>query len=547
LYKVFSHYGSRKDLLAALAICVLMFILYGGLLRADFLLKDDAAAVHFARGVDPMVEISDESILDLFWQYAIQGDLNLGRFRPTYWFFYIIEAKLMYPNTSAWYLETLIGAYIACLFFYMALRQIEFSVAAALVATIPIVLAGMYVWHQLSLAEDTGILFASIAMWSLVKAARTGYLGWDILGIITLVLAGFSKETFTLLALPLLILRLYLEIDVHTPTRILQLLRMRCWLIMLWILIFGAMIGFSAVLLTEGGYGTAVVGQMSVAERLSPKLWWHMLLPTRLIFAYWFPALGLLLVIPSLLRASIWRWHIFVFSCVFTLWTIPQFVLYADAGFANSHYFFPTVYAFAVLNGAGAQLLIMRTPRIVSYGTLAIVCVLLLYRVPQNISFIGRHIAFTRASMEVIRISRQSLNEKRGNFIMVTEPLVNIPLSIEIFLADGLSYKPRMYFDPLDDGRYDPTWMASEANYVHARGLPTAIDIDIAEAQISTLAVFTAAEYYPPIAYDWFEASEWNAIPIVEPYTVINVKWIPPTLETVEQSFQFAVFINRSQ
>jgi hypothetical protein len=360
-------------------------------------------------------------------------------------------------------------------------------------------------------------------------------------------LAGFSKETFALLALPLLILRLYLEVDVHTSTRIFQLLQVRSWLIALWILVFGAMIGFYAVLLTGDGYGAAVVGGMSLIERLSPKLWWDMLLPARLIFAYWLPALGLLIIIPLIWRTSIWRWHFFVFSCVFALWTIPQFILYAGAGFANSHYFFPTVYALAALNGAGAHFLFMRTPRILSYGTLAIVLILLLYRAPQNISFIERHTAYTRAAMELIKVSRQSLNEHGGNFIMVTEALGNIPLSLKEFLLDGLSYKPSMYFDPLDDGRYNPEAWAATADYVHNRGLPSAVDIDIVEAQISTLAVFTAAEYYPPIAYDWFEEDDWNAIPIVEPYTIFNVKLLPPSFETAEQSFQFAVFIYGSQ
>ena len=186
-----------------LVIVVCMLLIFGNVLTAKFFMVEDRTLL----GLQPWT-------IHSWYQSVVSDAVDVQRFRPLYMAYVAIGASWFARNPLVWHLVTLLWGAISLFLFYCVARRLGASIVAAIVFVALLALSGnqSWIWVNLIPQETLGVLFLSIAAWAFSHAPVSRFRGrWDALGMLALIFAGLTKESFILVFPAMLILRLFLE------------------------------------------------------------------------------------------------------------------------------------------------------------------------------------------------------------------------------------------------------------------------------------------------------------------------------------------------
>ncbi len=367
--KVVSRHVLIEYLLPALLIAGGFLLLFSSSLNAQLDLIDDHELIDFAALGHEHPQIPG---IDNPW-----GLLRLdGRYRMVYYGIRIGGAQLWGSDPLIWHVLNLACGVFALILFYRAARKLSVdSISSAFFLFWIVATEGASeTWTRVGPSETYGIFFLALALWAFVRAAQTeGISRWDALGLVSLGLSGWCKESFVLAAPVLLFGRYAFAALWFHRWGVRDGLR-RLWLPLLiggGIFVVQFMMALST--LRPGTYAAHVVGG---SIQVDPTNWYQQFAALASIAAYYVPALVLFgIVLP-------WRgvrdWRIALVPLAFAVWMIPQFML-TPSGIAGSRYAYPAIIGLAALN-TFALAAMRRWKRGVIFGAVAIWAVLTLAR-----------------------------------------------------------------------------------------------------------------------------------------------------------------------
>jgi len=288
---------SLRSILLLLAVISIAFLaVYHPALSARMDSQDDQEILYHTQRVN--YDSKTPEILQLtgpLWVETVRNDLEVGRFRPVYYMLRLAQAGLWGLDMRAWHATRLLLGILTCLLLFLAARSggLGRAPSALFVAWTALQGAGAEVWARAAPAETYGVLFFSLALLALVKAARPASGTWDWIAVGSAALMGLSKENFILTIPVLLAFRVGLEsgFDLAKVKSVTLSARKPLTVAMA---VFIAELGVVTWTYLQGGHGQMVVDR--VGNPYSPAVWAELLWMARARFAWYAPIAAVLFV-----------------------------------------------------------------------------------------------------------------------------------------------------------------------------------------------------------------------------------------------------------
>lgn len=191
-----------KEVIEVLAVLALGFVLMFGILIKSGTLK---SGYHFMDDhelirIEYTLENTEQSVGSLM-HAMINNDFH-WRFRPFYWVERVGCTAVFGSDLLPWNIYTGIKGVLAFAFLVLAARKLKFGrVISFLFAAIIMFGPQFTPWYRSANQENTGLLLCALVLWLISMQYHMGKYngkGWNAAIIISIIICGLVKESFTL-------------------------------------------------------------------------------------------------------------------------------------------------------------------------------------------------------------------------------------------------------------------------------------------------------------------------------------------------------------
>ena len=339
--------GLRRLPLWSWVVCLaLPALVFGRTLWAPLDVRDDTEfSVASLPASHPLANLQKGLV-----QYISDDMAQNGRFRPVFCAGRIVLSRCFGTNAAKMHLPPMSMLLGCALMFLLAGRAMGMSVWPAIVLSWLIVLnpRGKEAFILLAPQEAMGMFFASVAILAMicgVTSSRKG--GWDILGVLAIVVAALTKESFTLAIPGLAMARLAGKVAINGRTW-LAALRRNIGVFIVFSIVFAGGLAIAYYVKGTQTYSAALLSHTDIATGFRRVV--RQILGSN---AYLAPV-GIFLFAAILLR---WRRHaghlagVLAVAAASLIWLIPTAGLQVMAGGALGRWIFPLTVAPAIANG----------------------------------------------------------------------------------------------------------------------------------------------------------------------------------------------------
>ena len=144
----------------------------------------------------------------------VKEDLkNNSRFRPFYYIHRVVETRFLGSDFFLWSVYNGILCCLALIFFYRAMRNMEFGLGESIVFLIITFIGPQSsVWWRLGPGESLGITLIGFSFYFMSKCLyKRNFILNNLLFILFLILASLTKESFLLIIPALIIYKIWNE------------------------------------------------------------------------------------------------------------------------------------------------------------------------------------------------------------------------------------------------------------------------------------------------------------------------------------------------
>jgi hypothetical protein len=529
------------ELLLPFAFIALVFlILFGSMLNSRFDIIDDHEIQRFAatESIHPIWTSAIEYAPPIPRDYIIvEREIELGRFRPFYYITRFMEIDTFGLNPQAWHLYKLMIGVITVTLFYMAARLVKIPpfFSAMMAGLLILQTSATEIWYKLGPAETMGMLLTAIAMFSLVYSARKPRFSLaDMIALVALALAGWTKESFILVSPALIWMRLMLTIWWHPQF---APLRLFLRLIPLWgigAIVFIGQLGFVFFVIRTD---YARMG----SDSFNPLNWvvlFGSLSPQQLIFI---PAM-----VGIILTAITWYrrkkrpqrlWLAWAFPIFLILWIVPQFILYTN-GFGGSRYVYPVVVGVIVMNIIPLVTAYRYFPRLSLVLVIPFMIVLGYGLILDTHNLVTRFASATIARGEAIDYITATI-EPDEYVLIETHPTKKYEHSLGFVIlmgTAGMKSPIAFYFFDRD---YDENPSNLDFNNLFPDGYQMIDEIN--PEQVSFMVSLFDEERLIQTPPNGMNLNEFTRREFTQDYTAWNLIWLPP----ITTSARFVIYQKR--
>jgi hypothetical protein len=536
----------RDSLLPCAFLVAVFCALFGSMWQGGLWWKDSwyALLTTTDKPLHPQLAAALDDQFASFWNYAIERDVGLGRFRPLFWALLTVESALMRDHPRLWIAETQLIGIAAGFLLYFTARRLGLRLIPALLVALWVLIAGRRLWAELQLAEEPALLLTSLTLYAFVRAADERSRMWDALGLTSAICAGLFKESFAAILPALLIFRIWLDLRQQPTASIAGAVRARRVLLAIGSLAFVALAAVSAwLLLQPGGYDNKIVAAESAGSRWSPLHWIQMVWEWSHSFAAFTPLLGLAFLLPRIRSDARARRSILLGLLVVAAWLVPQFLIYGAQGL-REHYFFPAILAIAFPCALGVDLVLRQRVR-----WLTAICVLL---VANSLLTSGAKAANTVAAIAAVSEvqarwieSTVASTNASSRILLVTDPFNNsIDMTFLTMLGELDCRAPVSI--AVGDSKQDssnPVALKSIERCFPGSSPPGQPPRDL--ASFDRIACTLPEAELRLVAKDWYEPERWTAREFVGVSAKRKLSLLPPRLRLESQEVRYALLTRK--
>lgn len=431
------------DIASILLIVAATFMLYGAALPSGFQPKDDWEAILFTSTTPwhPQLDLpapNYTSYLTDYRGYALEREFMLGRFRPVYWTLTTVEAHLFHSTPVLWHLETLLlGAAGACLL-YVAARRMQLHPLPALVGALLLVLSAYNLWVELAISEEPALLFTTVALLLWVEGARRGRLtAYDWVALLVMILAGWLKESFTLIIPAMLLGRGALQWLWFNPvsfrTAFMSLLPLNFAAAVL--IIF--QLALQAWVYQTGYFSQLVVGgSEAILSWATPIKWLFYIGYNGQKFGFYLPLFVLLVAGISAWRTRFNGRLLGMIALTAGAWLLPQLLLYTHRGMFTN-YLFPAGVMLALVSIFALELMLRIGKRMWVYTLVALMVLASYGQIRATLTLTAAANAHNAAFHRTISTTSQTIDCNADNVLLYTEKSFDMGASILTWLGEA--------------------------------------------------------------------------------------------------------------
>jgi hypothetical protein len=536
-----------RDRLLPCAVLVTVFCsLFGSMWRGGLWWKDSwyALLTTTDKPLHPQLAAALGDQFSSFWNYAIERDIGLGRFRPLFWALLTAESALLRDHPRLWIAETQLIGMAAGVLLYLAGRRLGLRLIPSLLVALWVLIAGRRLWAELQLAEEPALLLTSLTLYAFARAADERSRIWDALGLASALCAGLFKESFAALLPALLIFRVGLDVRRNNAPSIAGAIRARWMLLAIGSLAFVALAAISAWLLLEpGGYDNKIVAEGGSSNRWSPLHWVQMLWEWSHSFAAYTPLLGLAFLMPAFRSDARARRSILIGLLAVTAWLVPQFLIYGAQGF-REHYFFPAILPIAFLCALGVDLVVRRRLRWLTVACGLLVANSLLSSGAKAANIVAAIAAVSEVQARWIESTVASTSPS-SRILLVTDPFNNsIDMTFLTMLGElGCSAPVSIAVGDSKQDSSNPFALKAIAKCFPGSSRPGQPPRDL--ASFDRIACTLPEAELRLVAKDWYEPERWNVREFVRVSAKRKLSLFPPRLRLDTQEVRYALLTRK--
>ncbi len=511
-YASFSSAPSRKERFLVLAIIAGIFLFsFGPTLQAQFYVLEEHQL------------ITERSWSIPIWATVIFGDIQtFARFRPAYWLYHAVGGLFLGADPHLWHAATVLAGILACYLFYVALRKIGADTISSIIFVALLALGGNQnlIWRNLITQEALGVLLTAVAVWSIVQASqRSRARRWDILALMSIALAGLTKESFVILIPALLLLRWTCQKRFSGQSWREALRQVRAPLTA-GALIF--MIEFALVMVVflskPGGFSAGASG-LSIAS-FDPRRWLQIVstlsLNRKLILAC-----GVLLWISLWFDKKFNRTILLMSAVICAAWLIPQVVLYTNGLY--DRYLFPAIVSVVAAMALGLSIVWHKRQWLLWIIGVLLVLPILAAGVRTTTAAVGRYTAETLATHRMVEFLAQNLTADQ-TILMAGDSATAYGFeathALPLLLKMAGSDSPFYLWPLISTGPRTAAYIAASNNNTAFHYPDTLTPRDVGGVIIVDQMV-PALDFKPLI--DWLGDTEWREVNFIEPYYSFSI------------------------
>jgi len=468
--------------LAPILTLILLLIIFGIQLLADFELQDDHRIARYSDSPNAHQQVPSGN--DHFFK-VLKKDLifdvtETARFRP---FTILLEVglpRLLGTDKDVWRSVWITLAIIFAVLLYTLTFRLTSNSFLASISVLMLMLAPdpgpLTVWYRFATrGELFGAIFLVSHLLLLTYSNTTKSTVREILGFTLLGLAVLCKESFVLVIPAIAIFRVWIEMRQTDQAIIYVLFRLKyslfAYLAFFWSAI--AAIAVTAYMAPAESYGgsSTVVDRTVFSQGLSRSLAYS---PK---FAVWFIPV-LLALLTGILKegASNFLKKAWLPASAFILWTLPQYLLYATRGGMWDHYWMPVIFALSGLNVIALVYLFSNARRSTIVIAISIVAIWIVNAVRIDSMAILNYSAKTKMQQATMRVVAPYLDKDKSLVVVAN---MNVNGEIAFSLLYFLSHYGSPEFTAL---LYDPTAedliSNKENGFIKAINFPTKAAFD---------------------------------------------------------------------
>lgn len=501
----------REGAAALLLIAAAFLLIFGSVLDAGFYVVEDH--ILFRRAPTALAD----------WWTRVVIDLEVyGRLRPGYYAYVTASFAAWGDHPRVWHAAGLVWGTTTCWFLYAAMRTIGGDIVSSIVFVLILALTGSqnWIWINLIPAETAGMLWCAAAAFTVVRAAREprGW-GWRTAALVTMVLAGLTKESFVLLVPAFLALWVGVHRASHGEPWAQSLRSLRVPLLVGGAFFVLQMAAIVATLVAMPAAASASAAGVSGAS-FDPRHWLELLAAIPLDLRV---ALGAtpIVAIGAWMEGRERREPIATAAVVATLWMVPQLVLYRNG--MQERYLFPFIVGVA---GAVALALaaLRRSGRFRWAWPIAVVALMpVLGRgVSATVVLVEPFVAETKAVQRMITFLAQ--NVPAGDPILMAgdsgtaygfEATYSLPMYLKAAGRDGAFY----LWPLVSSGERSPVHITASRDN-------TAFKYPDALTPGEVGAIVIVDKWVPSFDFDplvrWLGGTAWREVSFSEPYETFS-------------------------
>lgn len=214
LKQIIKKYWENITWLEVVMISGLAFVMMYGLL---YKLGTLSSGYHFLDDHELIrleIAFGEQQSLGSVMRSWVTNDL-LWRFRPLYWVERTMMAYFFGANLLYWNIYTAVKGTITFVLLYMAARYMKCNPVISGIFTVLILYGAQFTpWYRSANQENTGLMLCALTMCLIAAQAyhhKFDSKGWNAAIVVSAVLCGFMKESFTLLLPAFGAIRFWLE------------------------------------------------------------------------------------------------------------------------------------------------------------------------------------------------------------------------------------------------------------------------------------------------------------------------------------------------
>jgi len=196
-----------KIVILSLVLLVFLFLFISNTLNSGFHFVDDHEVIKMKN------DLKSSSLNTVSTNWVKEDLKNNSRFRPFYYIHRVVETRFLGSDFFLWSVYNGILCCLALIFFYRAMRNMEFGLGESIVFLIITFIGPQSsVWWRLGPGESLGITLIGFSFYFMSKCLyKRNFILNNLLFILFLILASLTKESFLLIIPALIIYKIWNE------------------------------------------------------------------------------------------------------------------------------------------------------------------------------------------------------------------------------------------------------------------------------------------------------------------------------------------------
>ncbi|MFN8379085.1 MAG: hypothetical protein U0452_10485 [Anaerolineae bacterium] len=526
--------------LATVLLVTLIFVLFSPILYAPFWAVDEWEVLQFSSPelLHPQMNLNRQGMdsLDDYVRYIVNDFQTGGRFRPMWHLVRFAEAAFFGRNAAVWHAALLVMASATAILVYAAGRVASMGWLSALLIPIWLIVATQAneLWWRIGPNETSGLVFLALAVFAGVKAADHARPNrWDAVLLISLILAGLSKESFALAIPAILFGRVTLSAYRRNGSWR-EILRNVWWVLLIGLLTAAVCLLFVWLAGRHGGWGADTVG-LSI-QSFMPWNWLDDLGMVAPLLVWFLPAFLAFVIAPNLPASGIAGPWVLAGFAAFAMWVVPQLILYSSAVFTG-RFLYPMLGGAAALNGWGLAVLTRR--RLWALTALAVIPTILVMGLQARDEYneVGRLSAQSRAFDAMLESTLAAADDRA--IVIAADPALypEAVCAIPSLIGNKGAVNP-LYFQPVQESGdaigeqftgYLESCLGGE-QYVTSANLTA--------DEVGAVILMSSREGFDAYAPGWYQVADWQLVNHTANFETIRLNASAPPVSVTFTSLE---------